>query len=73
MPFPKPYPSRHTPLVCNFDAFLLFSVATPIACPSPIQNGGDVAKAEPVSTNFKFYDAWYNFTTYYLTCPDVLK
>ena len=66
---------RVTPpgIVCNFDAFVLFSVATPIARPSPIQNGGDVAEADPVSTNFNFYYARYNFITYYLPCPVVLK
>ena len=43
-------------------------VATPIARPSPIQNGVDVAEAEPVRTNLHYYYARYNFT-----CHVVLK
>ena len=64
VPVPKPYLSRHASLVCNLDAFLLFSVATPIASPSQIPNFGYVAEAEPVSTKLDFHDARYNFITY---------
>ena len=59
VPVPKPYLSRYAPLVCNFDAFLLFSEATPIIRPPPIQNRGDVADPDPVSTNLHLYDARY--------------
>ena len=73
VPVPKPYLSRHAPLVCNLDAFLLFSEDIPIIRPSPIQNRGDVAEPDPVSTNLHLYDARYNFITFYFTCPVVLK
>ena len=39
-------------------------VATPIALPPPIQNGGDVAEAEPVRSNSHYHGARYK-----VTCP----